>query len=69
MRNHLASQLMEKHQQTQNFEPKAKVRGISLVLRVQVSNYHIPTQDVYYNYCFPNPKYLVIGYMDPLGKA
>ena len=37
-------------------------------LRVQVPNNHIPTQNLYYNYYYPNPKYLIIGYMDPLGS-
>ena len=36
-------------------------------LRVQVPNNHILTQNLYYNYYYPNPKYLIIGYMDPLG--
>ena len=37
-------------------------------LRVQVPNNHILTQNLYYNYYYPNPKCLIIGYMDPLGK-
>ena len=36
-------------------------------LRVQVPNNHILTQNLYYNHYYPNPKYLIIGYMDPLG--
>ena len=36
-------------------------------LRVQVPNNHILTQNLYYNYYYPNPKYLIIGYMDFLG--
>ena len=40
----------------------------SITLRVQVPNNHILTQDPYYNYYYPKPKYLIIGYMDPLGK-
>ena len=36
-------------------------------LRVQVPNNHILTQNLYHNYYYPNPKYLIIGYMDPLG--
>ena len=36
-------------------------------LRVQVPNNHILTQNLYYNYYYPKPKYLIIGYMDPLG--
>ena len=36
-------------------------------LRVQVPNNHILTQNLYYNYYYPNPKYLILGYMDPLG--
>ena len=37
-------------------------------LRVQVPNNHILTQNLYYNYYYPNPKYPIIGYMDPLGS-
>ena len=36
-------------------------------LRVQVPNNHILTQNLYYKYYYPKPKYLTIGYMDPLG--
>ena len=36
-----------------------------LALRVQVANKHVLTQNLYYNYYYPNPKYLIIGYMDP----
>ena len=36
-------------------------------LRVQVPNNHILTQNLYYNYYYPKPKYLIIGYLDPLG--
>ena len=36
-------------------------------LRVQVPNNHILTQNLYYNSYYPKPKYLIIGYMDPLG--
>ena len=35
-------------------------------LRVQVPNNHILTQKpVLYNYYYPKPKYLIIGYLDP----
>ena len=37
--------------------------------KVQVPNNHILTQNLYYNYYYPKPKYLVIGCMDPLGKG
>ena len=40
-----------------------------LTLRVQVPNNHILTQNMYYNYYYPNPKYQIIGYMDPLGNG
>ena len=33
-------------------------------LRVQV--YYILTQNQYYDYYGPQPKYLIIGYLDPL---
>ena len=39
--------------------------GSGVTLRVQVPNYHIFTQNLYYNYYYPNPKYLIIGYVDP----
>ena len=29
----------------------------------------ILTQNLYYNYYYPKPKYLIIGYMDPLGTG
>ena len=38
-----------------------------MALRVQVPNNHILTQNQYHNYYYPEPKYLTIGYMDPLG--
>ena len=38
-----------------------------LTLRVQVPNDRILTQKLYYNYYYPNRKYLIMGYMDPLG--
>ena len=31
-------------------------------------NNHVLTQNLYYNYYYPNPKYQIIGYMDPLGN-
>ena len=40
----------------------------ALNLRVQVPNNHILTQNYYYNFYYPKPKDLIIGYMDPLGK-
>ena len=40
----------------------------SLTLRAQVPNSHIIVQNLYYNYYYPKSKYLIIGYMDPLGK-
>ena len=36
-------------------------------LRVQVPNNHILTPNLYYSYYYPKPKYLIIGYLDPLG--
>ena len=41
----------------------------AIPLRVQVPNNHILTQNLYYNYFYPNPKYIMIGYMDPLGPS
>ena len=37
-------------------------------LRVQVPNNHILTQNLYYNYYSPKPRYPIIGYLDPLGS-
>ena len=34
---------------------------------VQVPNNHILTQNLYYNYYYPKPNYLSIGYVDPWG--
>ena len=45
-----------------------RVEGLGLTQRVQVPNNHILTQTLYYNYYYLKPKYLIIGYMDPLGK-
>ena len=43
--------------------------GYSIItLKVQVPYNHILTRNLYYNYYCPNPKYQIIGYMDPLGK-
>ena len=39
---------------------------LSFPLRVQVPNIQILTQNLYYNYYDPKPKYLIIGYLDPL---
>ena len=36
-------------------------------LRVQVPYNHILAQNLYYKYYYPKLKYLIIGYMDPLG--
>ena len=44
------------------------LRSASLPLRVQVPNNHILTQSLYYNPYYPKPKYLIIGYLDPLGS-
>ena len=38
---------------------------LEFTLRVQVPNRHILTQNLYYNYYYPEPKYLIIGYLDP----
>ena len=40
---------------------------VNVTLRVQVPKNHILTQDLYcnYNYYYPNPKYLIIGYLHP----
>ena len=42
---------------------------VEKTLRVQVLNNHILTQNLHYNYYYPKPKYLIIGYMDPLGNS
>ena len=52
--------------------PLGELGGVfqyGLTLRVQVPNSHILTQNLYYNYYYPSPRYLIIGYMDPLGKG
>ena len=45
------------------------IRGLGLwvareSLRAQVLNIYILTQTVHYNYYYPHPKYVVIGYLD-----
>ena len=40
-----------------------------LTLGVQVSNNHMLTQNLYYSSYYPTPKYLIIGYLDPLGEG
>ena len=32
---------------------------------LKVSSTHILTANLYYNYYYQNPKYLIIGYVDP----
>ena len=44
------------------------VHFAALTLRVQVPDNHIPAQNLYYNYYYPKPKHLIIGYLDPLGN-
>ena len=44
-----------------------RIVNLKITLRVQVPNNHILTQNLYYNYFYQNPKYLIIGYMDPVG--
>ena len=39
--------------------------GVSL--RVQISNNHMLTPNLYHNHYYPKPQYLIIGYLDPLG--
>ena len=52
-----------------------KTRGLRYMhicdvsFRVQVLNNQILTQKQYYNYYYPNPKYPIIGYVDPLGMC
>ena len=43
--------------------------GGYITLRVQVHDKHILTHNLYYNHNYPDPEYLIIGYMDPLGKG
>ena len=47
--------------------PKLETSGkkFCLTLRVQVPNNHMLTQNHYYDSYYPDPKYLIIGYMDP----
>ena len=42
-------------------------RWPTVTLRVQVPSNHILTQNLYYNYHYPKPKYPIIVYLDPLG--
>ena len=40
---------------------------ISLYIYIQVPNIHILTRNLRFNYHYPKTKYLIIGYLDPLG--
>ena len=42
-----------------------RVKGLRF--RIQVPNNHTLTQNPYYTYYDPKPKYLIIGYLDPWG--
>ena len=39
----------------------------TLALRVQAATNHILSRKLYYSYDYPMLKYLIIGYLDPLG--
>ena len=39
----------------------------AVTLRGQVQNNRTFTRILQYNYCYPNPKYKAMGYLDPLG--
>ena len=41
--------------------------GLNVSLRVQVPKNHILTQNLYHKLLLPKTKYLIIGYLDPLG--
>ena len=38
-------------------------------IRIQVPGNYILTQNLYYDYYYPNPKKLILGDMDPLGNT
>ena len=40
---------------------------VEVALRIQVPDNHLHTPNLYYNYHYPKPKYLIIGYVDTLG--
>ena len=44
------------------------VLGLGLNNPKGIPNIHILAQSQYYNYYYPKPKYLIIGYMDPSGN-
>ena len=54
---HLSAWLRVSHPDTLNSEP--------LSLRVQVPKNHMLNQNLYYDYYYPKPKYLIIGYLGP----
>ena len=43
--------------------------GAYVSLRVQVPNNHLLTQNLYYNHYYPKTKYLIVGYLDPVGLS
>ena len=67
---HLLCRRAEAVRQGRLRDPPATKQGPipqPLTLRVQVANYHILTQNLYHNSYYRKPKYLINGYMDPLG--
>ena len=48
---------------------KSAIQYLPKTLSVQVTNNHMFTQNLYYSFCFTKPRYLVIGYLDPLGDS
>ena len=42
---------------------------VEITRMIQVPKNHILTQNLYYKYCSLKLKYLIIGYLDPLGEA
>ena len=63
-------------QDTLDLKPKKNMAAINLLIKSLIpkpegSKYQISTylpQNLYYDYYYSKPKYLIIGYLDPLGK-
>ena len=53
--------LLQKQPQTLNPD----VIGLGWGVLTQRPNNHILTQNLYYNYYYQNPEYLILGYLDP----
>ena len=58
---------LHRQQHSTRHSQDGRFSKVTLAPRVQVPNHPLLTQNLYYNYVYPKPTYLILGYMDPLG--